>query len=172
MEISEAQEKFVRRWGEMGVRWGIGRSTALIHGLLYVVGEAMTAEEMSEALGLARSNISTGLKELEGYGLVYKESRSGDRKTYYTAEGDVWEIARRILEERRRRETQGAMRAVEDCLSEAEATGDKETAKKMRAMKELLDAAENFAKASQKYPTSVFRRALKMGSKVLHWISQ
>ena len=99
MELTKTQEKFVRRWGEMGTRWGIGRGTALLHGLLYVAGKGLTAEEMSEALGIARSNTSVGLRELEEYGLVSKESRLGERKTYYTAEGDVWEIARRILEE-------------------------------------------------------------------------
>ena len=165
MKLTKTQEKFVRRWGEMGTRWGIGRSTALLHGLLYVVGKGLTAEEMSEALGIARSNTSVGLRELEEYGLVSKESRLGERKTYYTAEGDVWEIARRILEERRRRETKGAMR-------EATVEGDRTTAGKMKAMKELLDAAEIFARAAQSYPTSVFRRAIKMGGKLLRLISK
>ena len=172
MELTKTQEKFVRRWGEMGTRWGIGRSTALLHGLLYVAGKGLTAEEMSEALGIARSNTSVGLRELEEYGLVSKESRLGERKTYYTAEGDVWEIARRILEERRRRETKGAMQAVEECLREATAEGDHTTAGKMKAMKELLDAAEIFARAAQSYPTSVFRRAIKMGGKLLRLISK
>jgi DNA-binding MarR family transcriptional regulator len=103
MQLSETQMKFIRRWGDMGTRWGIPRSTAMLHGLLYVAQAPLAAEEMCELLQLARSNVSTSLKELEGYNLIYRESRAGDRRSFYRAESDVWEMARRILEERRRR---------------------------------------------------------------------
>lgn len=156
----------------MGTRWGIPRSTALLHGLLYISAEALTAEEMSETLQLARSNVSTSLRELEEYRLVYRESRPGDRRSFYTAETDVWEIARRILEERRRRETQGAALAVAECLSAARAEGDEHTAQRMEQMQELLDAAEAFARAAQQYNTSVFKRAVMMGGKLLRWATR
>ena len=91
MQLSETQMKFIRRWGDMGTRWGIPRSTAMLHGLLYVAQEPLTAEEMCELLKLARSNVSTSLKELEGYNLVYRESRPGERRSFYRAETDVWE---------------------------------------------------------------------------------
>ena len=170
MKLTETQERFVRRWGDMGTRWGIARSTAMLHGLLYISPGALTAEEMCEALQLARSNVSTSLRELEEFRLVYRESRPGDRRSFYTAETDVWEIARRILEERRRRETQGASLAVAECLEAARAEGDEHTARRMENMKELLDAAEAFAQAAQQYNTSVFKRAVKMGSKLLKWV--
>ena len=159
MQLSETQMKFIRRWGDMGTRWGIPRSTAMLHGLLYVAQAPLTAEEMCELLQLARSNVSTSLKELEGYNLVYREA-------------DVWEMARRILEERRRRETAGAVQAVEECLAAARSEGDAHTLARMEAMQELLQTAENVATAAQRYNTSVFRRAALMGSKVLALISR
>lgn len=167
MQLSSTQERFVRRWGDMGTRWGIPRSTAMLHGLLYICNKPISPEEICETLGLARSNVSTSLRELEDFRLVYRESVPGERRQYFTAETDVWEIARRILEERRRRETEGAVLAVAECLSAARAEGDTLLAQRMEAMQELLSAADTFAGAAQSYPTSVFRRAAKLGSKLL-----
>ena len=172
MQLSDTQMTFIRRWGDMGSRWGIPRSTAMLHGLLYLAPEPLTAEQMCELLQLARSNVSTGLRELESYNLIYRESRAGDRRSFYRAECDVWEMARRILEERRRRETGGAVSAVQDCLKAAQEQGDAHTADRMQAMSELLQTAENVALAAQRYPTSVFRRAALMGSKVLAIIAK
>ena len=172
MQLSEVQMKFIRRWGDMGTRWGIPRSTAMLHGLLYVATSPLTAEEMCELLQLARSNVSTSLRELESFNLVYRESRPGDRRSFYRAECDVWEMTRRILEERRRRETAGAVLAVEECLAAAQQEGDTHTAERMLAMQELLQSAETVATAAQRYNTSVFRRAALMGSKLLALISK
>ena len=172
MQISPTQMNFIRRWGDMGSRWGIPRSTAMLHGLLYLAPVPLTAEEMCEFLQLARSNVSTSLKELESYNLIYRESKLGDRRSFYRAECDVWEMARRILEERRRRETAGAVLAVQECLLAAQQEGDVHTAERMQAMDELLHAAEAVAVTAQRYPTSVFRRAALMGSKVLAFINK
>lgn len=172
MKLTETQERFVRRWGDMGTRWGIPRSTAMLHGLLYLAPEALTPEEMSDLLHIARSNVSTSLRELEEYRLIYRESRPGDRRSFFTAETDVWEIARRILEERRRRETAGAIEAVTDCLQAARREKDTHTARRMEAMQELLEAADSFARAAEQYKTGVFKRAIQMGSKLLRWVSQ
>lgn len=171
MQLSETQERFIRRWGDMGSRWGIPRSTAMLHGLLYLAPEPLSPEDMCALLHIARSNVSTSLRELEDYRLVYRESRPGDRRSYYTAEADVWEMARRILEERRRRETAGAVTAVAECLQAARSEGDVHTTRRMESMQELLEAADAFAHAAEQYNTSVFRRAIKMGSKLLHWVS-
>lgn len=172
MTLSDAQQRFIRRWGDMGSRWGIPRSTAMLHGLLYIAPEPLTPEEMSRLLQIARSNVSTSLRELEDFRLVYRESRPGDRRSFYTAETDVWEIARRILEERRRRETSGAVAAVEECLHAARAEGDELTVRRMEAMQELLEAADTFAHTAQQYNTAVFKRAIQAGSKLLAWINR
>lgn len=172
MQLSATQKRFVRRWGEMGTRWGISRSTAMVHGYLYLCRHAVNAEDICEALKLARSNVSTSLKELEQYRLVERESMPGDRRTFYTAVSDVWEMARRILEERRQRETEGAVTAVNDCLLAAREEGDDFTAARMEAMQELLSTAENVADAARRYPTSLFRKAALMGGKLLGLIAK
>ncbi|MCQ2370920.1 MAG: MarR family transcriptional regulator [Akkermansia sp.] len=139
----------------------------MLHGLLYICDRALTPEEICDTLGLARSNVSTSLRELEDYRLVYRQSVPGDRRSYFTAETDVWEMARHILEERRRRETEGAVSAVQECLASAKREGDKLLTKRMKALQELLGAADTVAAAAQNYPTSVFKRAAQMGSRML-----
>lgn len=171
MKLTASQDLFIRRWGDMGSRWGIPRSTAMVHGLLYICSEPLAADDICDLLHIARSNVSTSLRELEDFRLIYRESHPGERRHFYTAETDVWEMARRILEERRRRETSGAVAAVVDCLQAARAEGEELTVQRMSAMLELLEAAESFALAAQAYNTSVFRRAVKMGSKLLNWIA-
>ena len=172
MQISDTQKRFIRRWGEMGTRWGISRSTAMVHGYLYLCRVPVNAEDICAALELARSNVSTSLKELEQFRLIERESVPGDRRTFYTAVADVWEMARRILEERRRRETEGAVAAVNDCLRCAREEGDEFTVTRMEAMQELLNTAENVADAARRYPTSIFRKAALMGGKLLGLIAK
>lgn len=172
MQLSKSQKRFIQKWGEMGTRWGIARSTAMLHGLLYVSAEELKPEEICNLLHIARSNVSMALRELEDYRLIYRHSRPGDRCTYYSAETDVWEIARRILEERRRRETSGAVYAVAECLKSAREEGDELMIQRMEAMQELLEAADAFALVANQYHTSVFKRAIMMGSKLLKWIAK
>ena len=172
MQITDTQKRFIRRWGEMGTRWGIARSTAMVHGYLYLCRVSVNAEDICAALELARSNVSTSLKELEQFRLIERESKPGDRRTFYVAVSDVWEMARRILEERRRRETEGAVAAVNECLLSAKEEGDDFTVTRMEAMQELLSTAENVADAARRYPTSLFRKAALMGGKLLGLIAK
>lgn len=95
---------FVLHWGEMGSRWGLNRSIGQIHALLYVSHRPLIAEEICDALKLARSNISTALRELQSYGLVRRVHNPGDRRDHFLAEGDPWEMLMRIAAERKRRE--------------------------------------------------------------------
>lgn len=172
MQLTPTQQRFIRRWGEMGTRWGISRSTAMVHGLLYLSERPVNADDICAALGLARSNVSTSLKELEQFRLIERESNLGDRRTFYVAVADVWEMARRILEERRRRETEGAIAAVDECLRDAREQGDTFTTERMLAMQELLHTAENVAEAARRYPTGLFRKAALMSGKLLGLIAK
>ena len=104
MKVTPTVEKFVRHWGEMGTRWGINRTVAQVHALLYVSADPINAEDIVEALGVARSNVSTSIKELQGWGLVRVVHLKGDRRDHFVAEHDVWEMFRIITEERKRRE--------------------------------------------------------------------
>jgi DNA-binding transcriptional regulator GbsR (MarR family) len=95
---------FILHWGEMGTHWGVNRSVAQIHALLYLSDRPITAEDIAEALGLARSNVSTGLKELQAYAIVRRVHVEGDRRDHFVAETDLWEMLLRIAAERKRRE--------------------------------------------------------------------
>jgi DNA-binding transcriptional regulator GbsR (MarR family) len=95
---------FILHWGEMGTQWGVNRSVSQIHALLYLSEKPQTADAIVEALGLARSNVSTGLKELQGYGIVRRVHVEGDRRDHFVAETDLWEMLMRIVQERKKRE--------------------------------------------------------------------
>ncbi len=95
---------FILHWGEMGTHWGVNRSVAQVHALLYLSDRPLPADEIVETLELARSNVSTALKELQGYGITRRVHVAGDRRDHFTAETDLWDMLMRIVAERKRRE--------------------------------------------------------------------
>lgn len=95
---------FILHWGEMGTQWGVNRSVSQVHALLYLSDVPLTADAIVEALALARSNVSTALKELQGYRIVRRVHVEGDRRDHFVAEADLWDMLLRIVEERKRRE--------------------------------------------------------------------
>jgi DNA-binding transcriptional regulator GbsR (MarR family) len=125
-EISEipkrlpvAVERFVLHWGDLGGRWGVNRSVAQIHALLYVSERPRTAEEIADLLGLARSNVSNSIKELLGWDLIRRVPIKGDRRDHFEAEADVWEMFKRISAGRKERELDPAIAALRACAAEA-----------------------------------------------------
>src|SRR5512140_2017609 len=104
LPLSEATQKFVLHWGEMGARWGINRSVAQVHALLFISERPLHAEEIAQALGLARSNVSTAVRELQSWKLVRITHLPGDRRDHFVTSGDAWEMCQAILAERKRRE--------------------------------------------------------------------
>ncbi|MCD8272129.1 GbsR/MarR family transcriptional regulator [Akkermansia sp.] len=171
MVLDDVQKAFVEQWGEMGARWGVSRSVAAVHAFLYLSEEALTADDLCEALSMARSNVSTALKELEGWELVFRESRVGDRKSYYRVQSDVWEMARAIMKERKRREADGALRAVGECLDKARRARNPFQEKRLEAMQEILQLSCAFADKAVVWPSSLMKKALRMGDKILGWIA-
>jgi DNA-binding transcriptional regulator GbsR (MarR family) len=115
-----AIERFVLHWGDLGGRWGVNRSVSQIHALLYVSDRPRTADEIADLLGLARSNISTSIKELLAWGLIRRVPIKGDRREHFEAEADVWEIFRRIAAGRKERELDPAIAALRACVVEAQ----------------------------------------------------
>src|ERR1700682_4744952 len=103
-DISPVAEKFILHWGEMGTRWGVNRTVAQIHALLYISARPLNAEEIAEALSIARSNVSTSIKELQGWGVIRTAPVLGDRRDHYESMKDVWEMFRLVLDERKKRE--------------------------------------------------------------------
>ena len=118
MNLSPVAEKFVLHWGEMGTRWGISRTVAQIHALLYLSDRALNAEEIVDTLSVARSNVSTGLKELQGWGLVKVMHVMGDRRDHFVALQDITDLFRVIVEERKRREIDPTLALLRECVNE------------------------------------------------------
>ena len=118
-ELPAVEQKFVLHWGEMGTRWGINRTVAQIHALLYISPKPLHAEEIAETLGVARSNVSTSLKELQGWGIVKLTHVLGDKRDHFEALKDVWEMFRIVLDERKRREIDPTVALLRECAAQA-----------------------------------------------------
>src|ERR1700733_10736716 len=123
---SPVQQKFILHWGEMGTRWGINRTVAQIHALLYMSPRPLHAEEMVEALSVARSNVSTSLKELQGWGIVKMVHVLGDKRDHFESMKDVWEMFRVVLDERKRREIDPTLVMLRECIAEVSTQKEKD----------------------------------------------
>jgi DNA-binding transcriptional regulator GbsR (MarR family) len=174
-EIDEAKlvlppaiERFVVHWGEMGTAWGVNRSVAQIHALLYVSDEPMTAEDIAERLGMARSNVSTSLRELLGWSLIRRGHAMGDRRDYYEAEADMFEMVRRIALGRKAREIDPALSVLRACATEAK--GDpRVSAAARRRLATMLTFTETVDKSFNEImalPAATLMTLLKMGGAV------
>jgi DNA-binding transcriptional regulator GbsR (MarR family) len=118
MELKPIAERFILHWGEMGSRWGVNRTVAQIHALLYLAGRPMHAEEITDTLGVARSNVSNSLKELQSWHLVRVVHLKGDRRDHFETSSDVWELFKLIVAGRRQREIDPTVVALRDCLND------------------------------------------------------
>lgn len=167
MELSKAMQGFILHWGDMGPRWGLNRSAAQIHALLHLVPEAMSAEEICAHLGLARSNVSTGLKELQALGIVSTSRRLGDRKDYFTADQDVFDLARSIAEARFAREVAPTLAALEQLLEQAKQDDTpKPTRKRIKETLSVLQLGTKWYRDMIKLPQGVQLALLKLGGGV------
>ena len=141
MQLTPTMQKYILHWGEMGTRWGVNRTVAQIHALLFLVNTPQTAEDIAETLNVARSNVSNSLKELQSWGLIRVSHVMGDRRDHFLALQDVWEIFRVIIEERKRREIDPTLSVLRECAIEAEQDAELEAATKER-MNNVLEFME------------------------------
>jgi DNA-binding transcriptional regulator GbsR (MarR family) len=166
--LSAAIERFVVAWGEMGEVWGVNRSVSQIHALLYVSDRPLSAEEIAERLRLARSNVSTSLRELISWSLIRRVSALGDRRDFYEAEADVFEMVRRIAANRKVREIDPAIAALRQCVASAD--GDARVSGEVRRrFQSMLDFTEGVARSFDEVlllPTPVLQKLIKMGGAV------
>lgn len=165
MKLSEAQQRFILHWGEMGTRWGINRTMAQIHALLYLSSEPLNAEQIMEALSIARSNVSTSLRELQGWGIVRVVHILGDRRDHFETESDVWALFRIILDERKRREIDPTVAALRECLESAGQEGA-EVRRRIAEMLEFFELTSNWYRMVETLPKAVLVKLVKMGDKV------
>src|SRR5262245_49369024 len=127
MAMTPLIQKFILHWGEMGTRWGINRTVAQIHALLFLSPKPLTAEEIAELLGVARSNVSNSLKELQGWGIVKVVHVMGDRRDHFESMKDVWEMFRVILDERKKRESDPTLIMLRESVADAKKPANADT---------------------------------------------
>jgi DNA-binding transcriptional regulator GbsR (MarR family) len=114
MELTEAKQKFIEAWGKLGSEWGINRTMAQVHALLLLTPEALTTEEIMEKLSISRGNANMTLRDLINWGLVEKQLKQGERKEYFYADKDTWNIARQVARERRKRELDPIIKILDE----------------------------------------------------------
>jgi DNA-binding transcriptional regulator GbsR (MarR family) len=172
MTLSPTEQKFILHWGEMGTRWGVNRTVAQIHALLYLSGRPLAADDIVEALGVARSNVSTSLKELQSWKLVRITHVLGDRRDHFTALQDVWEIFRVILEERKRREIDPTLSVLRECAIEGaqDKELDQAALARMQTTLEFLEMLSSSFQDYQHLSPQTLQRVLKMGGKVARFL--
>ena len=166
--LTPIQQKFILHWGEMGAKWGINRTVAQIHALLYLSDKPLNAEEIATTLGVARSNVSNSLRELQGWGVVKITHILGDRRDHFESMKDVWEMFRVIVDERKKREADPVLNMLRDAVAEAKKPGaaDAHTRERLTEMLQFFDLMTSWVEQTRKLPTPAVIRMVKMGDKV------
>lgn len=168
MQLTDTMQRYIVHWGEMGSRWGMNRSVAQIHALLYLAEKPLNADEIGETLGIARSNVSTGLKELMGWELVQVTHLLGDRRDFFTAQHDTWEVIRVIMEGRKRREIDPTLAALRECAALLEK--DKETPavvrERMLAQLEFLETVTRWFDSVKRLPRKTLLKMMRLGERI------
>lgn len=168
MELTPVMERFVLHWGEMGTRWGVNRSVAQIHALLYLAPRPMNAEEISETLSIARSNASNSIRELQAWGLIYVTHVLGDRRDHFTAESDPWDVMFRIVEERKRREIDPTLAMLRALATEAESENETpaECRRRIQDLREFVETLSTWHDQVKRLPRPTLVKLMKMGARI------
>ena len=168
MELTPVKQKFILHWGEMGTRWGINRTVAQIHALLFLGPRPLHAEEIAETLGVARSNVSNSLRELQSWGIIRVAHVMGDRRDHFESMKDVWEMFRVVLDERKKRETDPTLQILRECVAEAKKPGqaDAHTRDRLGEMLNFFELMTNWYEQTRRMPIPAVMKFVKLGDKV------
>ncbi len=168
MKMTPAVEKYVLHWGEMGTRWGTNRTVAQIQALLYLSPKPLRADEIVDLLSVARSNVSTSIRELQSYRLVRMTHLLGDRRDYFESLHDVWELFRVIIEQRKQRELNPTLAMLKGCAAEiqSEKETDPVTKERITNMLQFVELTSNWYEQINEIPTSTLTKLMSLGSKI------
>lgn len=168
MNLSPAMKKLILHWGEMGSRWGLNRSVAQIYALLYFSPGTLTADDIADALSLARSNVSTSIRDLQAWGVVKVVHELGDRRDHYEALADVWETLQRVATERRRRELDPTLEILRETLAELDDRTEEEAYMRERAsdMLEFFSAVTAWHEEVRRLPPGALGKLAKLAGKI------
>ena len=168
MNLSPAVQKYVLHWGEMGTRWGTNRTVAQIQALLYLSPKPLHADEIVDLLSVARSNVSTSIRELQSYGLVKMTHVLGDRRDYFESLGDVWELFRVIIAQRKQRELNPTLSMLRKCAMEVEKEKqtDSVTKERITNMLKFFESISDWYEQVQEIPTPTLQKIMKLGRRI------
>lgn len=166
--LSPLQQKFILHWGEMGTRWGINRTVAQIHALLFISAKPLNADDIMEALGIARSNVSNSLKELQSWGIVKRVHVMGDARDHVESMKDVWEMFRVVMDERKKREFDPTERLLRECIADAERNKETDdyTEQRLRELADFFETTSSCYSQIRQWPTGALRTFVKAGDKI------
>ena len=175
MNLSPAVQKYVLHWGEMGTRWGTNRTVAQIQALLYLSPKPLHADEIVDLLSVARSNVSTSIRELQSYGLVKMTHILGDRRDYFESlSDDVWELFRVIIAQRKQRELNPTLSMLQKCAAEVEKEKqtDKVTKERITNMLNFFETISDWYEQIQEIPTPTLQKIMKLGRRITKVINK
>ncbi len=174
MKLTPVMEKYILHWGEMGTRWGVNRTVAQIHALLYLSTNPLNAEEITEILAVARSNVSTSIKELQSWNLVKTVHVLGDRRDHFETLHDPWDLFDVIIEGRKRRELDPTLTLLRECVLESE--NDKETPAEIKArikdVMNFLGTLDSWYEQIKGLPRPTLIKLIKLGGKIQSFLGK
>ena len=172
MKMSAATKQFILHWGEMGTRWGVNRTVAQVHALLYLSPESLTAEDIADTLSVARSNVSTSLKELQNWNLVQIDSRIGDRRDFFNTSSDVWALFLTVVEQRVEREIVPTLNMLRRCAAEAQAERPAQPAiaARITAMQAFLEEIHTWYSQIKSLPPASLRSLIRFGGGITRFL--
>lgn len=168
MKLTPTIQRCVLHWGEMGSRWGVSRSVAQIHALLFLAPEPLTADEIAETLSIARSNVSVSLKELQSWDLVSITHVMGDRRDYFQARKDIWEVLTTIMDGRKRREIDPTLQMLRECADESQRDAEtpQQVKERIAGMLEFLEETSSWYDQVRTMPRPTLLKLMRMGARV------
>jgi DNA-binding transcriptional regulator GbsR (MarR family) len=173
-QLPPSVEQIVLRWGDLGGQWGVNRSVAQIQALLFLSDRPLTAEEIAEVLGMARSNVSNSLRELMTWKLIHRVPVLGDRRDHYAAETDLWQMATRVAQGRKAREIDPMVAAIGEAMASLD-SGDAgvspQVKARLRRMHEFVTTVDTWYQQMLNVPPETLMRLIRMGSKVVGLLS-
>jgi DNA-binding transcriptional regulator GbsR (MarR family) len=166
--LTPVATRFILHWGEMGTRWGINRTMGQIHALLFISEKPLPAEEICEVLGVARSNVSNSLRELQNWRIVRLVHLAGDRRDHFESVKDVFEMFRLIAAERKRREIDPTVATLRECIGQADRknSADAYTIKRLEDLAEFFENGAAWFDKMGRIPAKRLQKAMKLGEKV------
>ncbi len=171
MELTDIQRQFVLHWGEMGSLWGVNRTVSQIHALLFVYGKPLNAEELCETLGVARSNVSNSLKELQSWNLVRVVHQLGDRRDHFETSVDVWELFRTIVRERKEREFDPTTRLLQSLVDSPSFQGETADAQdRIRSTLDLMEKLGAWSDEMLRLSPATLDKVLSLGAGVQRFV--